>query len=181
MALTRARIVAGDRGFGREVMTAVGQAVARNAPAERILKDIREMRALVAREKPAASVFDLKLAPGGFVDIEFAAQALQLLHGGSRPGIVRSNTGDALAALSTAGLIAPEAARALLDAWRLQSGLAQLLAVSGDVPFKVEAARPPFCRKLAAVAGLPDFRALEGALKSAQAGAHDAMRAVLGG
>ncbi len=37
------------------------------------------MRALIEQEKPPASIWDLKLIPGGLIDIEFIAQYLRLV------------------------------------------------------------------------------------------------------
>jgi [glutamine synthetase] adenylyltransferase / [glutamine synthetase]-adenylyl-L-tyrosine phosphorylase len=179
MALTRGRVVAGDAGFGSEAMTALREAVGRNVPPQKLLKDIRDMRALIAREKPAKGLFDVKLAPGGLVDIEFAAQALQLQHGRDARDVVAANTGEALHRLMAAGLLKASEGEALLTAWRLQSALAQLIALGGTSSFEPAAAREPFRRKLASVAGLPDFRALEGSLREVQAAAHQAMRTVL--
>ena len=45
-----------------------------------LAKDIRAMRALVAKEKGEDDGWDLKLAAGGLVDIEFLAQYLVLAH-----------------------------------------------------------------------------------------------------
>ncbi len=179
MALTRARIMAGDAAFGREVMAAAREAIARTSDAGALRRDIREMRGLIAQEKPARGPFDLKLADGGLVDIEFAAQALQLIHARSKPDIVQANTGEALARLTDAGVVPREQGLALIEAWRLQSSLAQLIALGAAQPFRPEEAREPFRRRLAAVAGLPDFRTLEAQLNDAQKAAHAAMRAIL--
>jgi glutamate-ammonia-ligase adenylyltransferase len=180
MALTRARIVAGDAGFGCEVMRAIRACVCRDTPFDVLRKDVRDMRTLVAKEKPASGHFDLKLAPGGLVDIEFAAQFLVLRHGRARPDVVAANTGEVLSLLMEAGFLAAAPGAALRDAWRLQSALAQLIALGGEVPFRPEAAREPFRRRLAAAVGLPDFRSLDGALRSAQRDAHQAMAELLG-
>ena len=48
------------------------------------------MRAEIERHKPPASAIDVKLGPGGLVDLEFAVHVLQLTTAsGSTPG---SNT-----------------------------------------------------------------------------------------
>jgi glutamate-ammonia-ligase adenylyltransferase len=179
MALTRARIVAGDRALGETVMAAVREACARPIPEERLLADIRAMRALVAKEKPAQGRFDLKLAPGGLVDIEFAAQAAMLRWAADDPGIVQSNTGRALKRLAERGHLPAAGAEALLEAWRLQSRLAQLIALGATQPFDPAAARPAFLKRLAAAASLPSFSVLERALAEAQDAAHAAMRNAL--
>ncbi|MGL4241493.1 MAG: bifunctional [glutamine synthetase] adenylyltransferase/[glutamine synthetase]-adenylyl-L-tyrosine phosphorylase, partial [Beijerinckiaceae bacterium] len=181
MALTRARVVAGDECFGREVIAAARAAIGREMPSGRLAKDVREMRALIAKEKPAKGMFDLKLAPGGLVDIEFAAQFLQLAHVRAHPDAVSANTGEALRRLCGAGVLATGAGQALSEAWRLQSALAQLIALGTATPFRPEDARDSFKRRLAAAVGLPDFRTLEGALRDAQRAAHEAMKAVVAG
>jgi [glutamine synthetase] adenylyltransferase / [glutamine synthetase]-adenylyl-L-tyrosine phosphorylase len=179
MALTRARIVAGDPVFGREVMTAIATAACRPTAQDRLRRDIKEMRALVAKEKPAKGRFDLKLTPGGLVDIEFAAQFLQLSHGSAYPQVLCANTGAAIRQLMAARLLAPAAGESLLEAWRLQSALAQLFALAGLTWFEPASAREAFKKRMAAVAGLPDFRTLEGALKDSQTRAHGVMRDLL--
>jgi hypothetical protein len=45
--------------------------------------------------------------------------------------------------------------------------------------FEPASAREAFKKRMAAVAGLPDFRTLEGALKDSQARAHGVMRDLL--
>jgi len=178
MALTRARVVAGDAEFGRTVMEAVREACARPRDG-RLMADIRAMRALVAKEKPSKGHWDLKLAPGGLVDIEFAAQATILSHAAADLSFGEANTGRALFKLGERGWLAPAAAQALLEAWRLQSRLAQMIALGATVPFEPKAARAPFRAKLAAAAELPDFGTLEAALAAAQSAARAASKAAL--
>ncbi len=179
MALTRARVIVADGDFGDSVMAAVHEACARKDDG-RLMKDIRSMRALVAKEKPPRDHWDLKLTPGGLVDIEFAAQAAILRHAPEEPGFGEANTGRALMRLSEKGWIPPAAGQALLEAWRLQSRLAQVIALGASTPFDVAAARPPFKARLAAAAELPSFAVLDRALVAAQAAAHAASKEVLG-
>jgi [glutamine synthetase] adenylyltransferase / [glutamine synthetase]-adenylyl-L-tyrosine phosphorylase len=179
MALTRARLVAGDAAFGLDVMEAIGTAIGRPVPANRLAADIRAMRRLIEQEKPGAGPFDVKLAPGGLVDIEFAAQYLMLRYGAAKPELVHANTCEALKRLVGAGALTEAHADALQTAWRLQSGLAQLIALGLDAPFRPESSREPFRKRLARAAELPDFKALEGALKDTQRAARAAMTAVL--
>jgi [glutamine synthetase] adenylyltransferase / [glutamine synthetase]-adenylyl-L-tyrosine phosphorylase len=181
MALTRARVISATPGFSERVQEAIVDALKRLVETPKLLKDIREMRALMAREKPARSNWDLKLTAGGLVDIEFANQCLTLLHAADLQRLPRPNTGASLTALASAGLLARPLATALQEAWQLQSSLAQLMAITVDGPFDPMAARLPFKRRLAAVAELPDFASLEGHLKTLQAEAHRAMTAVLSG
>jgi [glutamine synthetase] adenylyltransferase / [glutamine synthetase]-adenylyl-L-tyrosine phosphorylase len=179
MALTRARVVAGDRDFADGVKAAVISTYARKVEPKRLAKDILAMRELVAKEKPGKSQWDLKLASGGLVDIEFATQFLLLRHGSAAPDAIDANTGSALRKLADHGFLDPARAQILLDAWRLQSRLAQFIAIGPGADFDPAAVRKPFRQRLAAAAELPDFAVLERSLHELQRAAHDVMRDVI--
>jgi glutamate-ammonia-ligase adenylyltransferase len=51
---------------------------------------------------------DLKRAPGGLTDVEFAVQLLKIKHGRSLPEVRTAGTREALAALRAAGLLAAD-------------------------------------------------------------------------
>ncbi len=86
MALTRARVVAGPPALRRRVTAAIAEAIA-SGEAERTLADAAAMRARMARDLPPDGPWDVKLRPGGMVDVEFIAQALQLVHAPAHPGV----------------------------------------------------------------------------------------------
>ncbi|MGL4635819.1 MAG: bifunctional [glutamine synthetase] adenylyltransferase/[glutamine synthetase]-adenylyl-L-tyrosine phosphorylase [Beijerinckiaceae bacterium] len=179
MALTRARVVAGDAPFAEKVEAAIKATFDRKTSANTLAKDILSMRQLMAKEKPAKSHWDLKLANGGLVDIEFVAQHLSLRHGALHPAVLHPGTEACLLRLKENGLLSPETCSVLVEAHRLQSALAQLIALGDAIPFDPAAARPAFRRRLAATVNLPDFKVLEGALLAHQAQAHAAMNALL--
>ncbi len=179
MALTRARVVAGDRDFADDVKAALTSTYARKIEHKTLAKDILAMRNLVAKEKPGKSNWDLKLAAGGLVDVEFAAQFLLLRHGAMAPAVIDANTGSALCKLGDHGFLDPAQAQILLDAWRLQSRLAQLIAIGLGADFDPSVVRKPFRQRLAAAAELPDFAVLERSLQEIQHAAHDVMRNVI--
>src|SRR5690606_28324002 len=79
-ALTRLRAVAGDDALAARVTAIAHDTLARPRDPEKVRADVANMRGLMERERAGRSVWDLKLAPGGFVDIEFIAQALQLIY-----------------------------------------------------------------------------------------------------
>jgi [glutamine synthetase] adenylyltransferase / [glutamine synthetase]-adenylyl-L-tyrosine phosphorylase len=152
---------------------------ARKVEPKSLAKDILAMRELVAKEKPGKSQWDLKLASGGLVDIEFATQFLLLRHGSAASAVIDSNTGSALRKLGDHGFLEPERAQILLDGWRLQSRLAQFIAIGPGAEFDPAAVRKPFRQRLAAAAELPDFTVLERSLHELQRAAHDVMREVI--
>jgi glutamate-ammonia-ligase adenylyltransferase len=123
------------------------------------------------RERPSRSIWDLKLAPGGFVDIEFSAQALQLVSATDHPGAIDANTGEALAKLECAGVLSADAAQRLAAAWRLLSSLQQTLRICIAGEFSPESAPKPLIGRLAAIAGVSGGEELETMLRATQAAA----------
>jgi len=167
-ALTRLRAVAGDEALGRRTEEIARATLLRPRDAAKTLSDVAEMRALMDRERPSKSLWDLKLAPGGFVDIEFIAQALQLTAGALAPQVLSPNTGEALARLSATGLLSLEASGRLISAWRLWSDLTQLLRVCVAGDFHPETAPQPLQQRLAQLGRVQSFDALEAEMRILQ-------------
>ncbi len=78
MALARARPVYGSEGARAEASALVSEIL--NAPGdpEKILADAVKMRGEIERHKPPSGPLDVKLGPGGLIDLEFAIHVLQL-------------------------------------------------------------------------------------------------------
>jgi glutamate-ammonia-ligase adenylyltransferase len=74
-----------------------------------------EVRRDVARRELAG---DVKLGPGGIREVEFVAQALQLVRGGRDPELTARPTLEVLATLSRKNLLPEAAARELAGAYR---------------------------------------------------------------
>ncbi|MGE0741049.1 MAG: bifunctional [glutamine synthetase] adenylyltransferase/[glutamine synthetase]-adenylyl-L-tyrosine phosphorylase [Hyphomonadaceae bacterium] len=167
-ALTRIRPVAGDAQLGARVQAIARATLARSRDAAKVRSDVADMRGLMERERRSRDIWDLKLAPGGFVDIEFIAQAHQLMHAAFAPDVLSPNTGESLARLAEAGLIDAEAAARLSAAWRRLSDLQQMLRVCVQGDFAPDAAPPPLLARVAALLGAADFEGAEAELKALQ-------------
>ena len=79
MAMSRGRPIAGDAELMARV-SASARSRSSTKPRDRkaLAADVASMRARIEREKAAAGPFDVKLARGGLIDCEFAAQFLVL-------------------------------------------------------------------------------------------------------
>jgi [glutamine synthetase] adenylyltransferase / [glutamine synthetase]-adenylyl-L-tyrosine phosphorylase len=73
-----------------------------------------------------------KLGRGGVVDVEFAVQFLQLVHGGAMPEVRSASTPQALTALLEAGLLAPQDHAPLLRGYRYLRRLESRLRIVRD-------------------------------------------------
>ncbi|EAU40947.1 glutamate-ammonia-ligase] adenylyltransferase [Fulvimarina pelagi HTCC2506] len=97
MALTRARTLAGDGEMQNFVMETIAKLLSRETDPSSVTRDVVAMRGRIGREKPARGALDLKLRPGGLVDLEFIAQWAQLTR--RTEAIPGRETADVLAAL----------------------------------------------------------------------------------
>ncbi len=168
-ALTRARAVAGDESLGQRVTALAHAVIARPRDNTKTLTDVAEMRGLMERERRSRNAWDLKLAPGGFVDIEFIAQTLQLTHASRSPDVVAANTGEALRRLARAGVLDATAGERLVSAWRTFSDLQQVLRIATSTTnFSPETAPAPLMARLAAIAGVTDLSQIEARLLAMQ-------------
>ena len=114
-ALIRARPVAGDKCLGRRFLKvahafAYGQPLTQNEVAEivhtRQRKETQATRLVTTkRRRRRKKTQDVKSGYGGLVDIEFAVQTLQLIHGTQHPKVRAQNTLDAIAQLNEIGTL----------------------------------------------------------------------------
>ncbi|MBV8682504.1 MAG: bifunctional [glutamine synthetase] adenylyltransferase/[glutamine synthetase]-adenylyl-L-tyrosine phosphorylase, partial [Caulobacteraceae bacterium] len=181
LALCKARVVwASTPEFGARAAEAIELALRRPRDPARTAADVIAMRNLMTNERPAWGDWDLKLAPGGLVDIEFCAQHLQIV-GAAGGGPLRQNTGAALDALAAAR---PELASHLTDlktAWLLQTNLAQLLKIALEDPADPTDEPAGFRRLLARAGGTRDFPQLERRLAQAQRRVQEAFATLTSG
>ena len=173
LALTRARIVAGPKKLGARVEAEIVTRLAQPRAAHVILTDAREMREKIAAQYPGRNRWDLKYAPGGLIDIEFLAQALQLIHAPARPDILDTNTVAALKKISATGFLGEADARLLIESAGLEQALTQVLRIALDETLEAGSASAGLKALLARAGGAADFSALERELFARQ----DAVRA----
>jgi len=141
--------------------------------------DARDMRAKVAAQFPGRNPWDLKFAPGGLMDIEFATQTLQLRHAPEKPSVLSTNTIAALKLLSGAGALGAADADVLIAAANLQHALTQVLRIALDGPLDVGAATPGLKALLTRAGGVDQFAGLQKLLAERQTRARGAFERVL--
>ena len=134
MALTRARPVFGSSEARAALQAVIDVTLARARDPAALTEDAARMRGDIARHKPAAGPFDVKLIAGGLVDAEFTVQLLQLRE---RVGL-DPNFGRAAEAVEAAGLVATGFAQAATFLTRL---LIVLRLVSPASTTPIEASR----------------------------------------
>ncbi len=134
-ALLKARPVAGDEAlFARAYEQVLEPSLFRPIDPAAAARDLIAMRERMEREIAAESPgrYNSKLGRGGLVDVEFAVQFLQLVHGSQHPGIRSRSTPQALVDLREAGLLAPEDQEPLARGYRFLRRLESRLRIVRD-------------------------------------------------
>jgi glutamate-ammonia-ligase adenylyltransferase len=117
-AFMKARPVAGDLDFGWQTIRAIDPMIYRSAMDYGGVDAIRAMKEQIEHAAGRTdTAFHLKIGAGGIRDVEFVAQALQLLHGGRIPQVRGRSTQRALTALAQVGILPPAQCEALRAAY----------------------------------------------------------------
>lgn len=180
MALTRIRPVAGDPSLCRRIVEVSRDALRAKAADPNITADVADMRRRMARERPARSRWDVKLAPGGLVDIEFVIQHAILMCAADVPGAVIPTSMDAIKAIAAAGHLAPGEAAVLAEGLSFQLNLQQALRIASGDQFTPESASAGLKSWLANHLALKDFSTLDARLQAIQAAVADLRTRKLG-
>jgi len=139
MALCRARPIFGSEPVRERTSAVISDILRMKRDRKKVIADAAKMRADMAQHKPARSDLDVKLGPGGLVDLEFAVHVLQLTtHVGldtrlevaletlAAESLVPTNIVEALKLLSRMlvmmRLVAPDDVKPTADTWQLVAG-----------------------------------------------------------
>nr|WP_283254797.1 bifunctional [glutamate--ammonia ligase]-adenylyl-L-tyrosine phosphorylase/[glutamate--ammonia-ligase] adenylyltransferase [Luteimonas galliterrae] len=132
-AWLKARPVAGDIDAGERFLETLRPFVYRRYLDYGALGGLREMKAAITAEVARKELADdIKRGPGGIREIEFLAQALQLIRGGREPALQQRRLLPALQALVDARQIEPEVGDALAAAYRFLRKLENRLQMLRD-------------------------------------------------
>ncbi len=136
-ALIKLRCVGGNEELGRQASTHRDRFVYSGLPWD--LSTALDLRRQQVRELVVPGRINVKYSFGGLIDIEYAVQYLQLMHGHEHVQVRSPNTLQALSALSEVGLVGPEEAaqmraaylflRLLIDGLRIVRGHAKDLVL----------------------------------------------------
>ncbi|MFF9121876.1 bifunctional [glutamine synthetase] adenylyltransferase/[glutamine synthetase]-adenylyl-L-tyrosine phosphorylase [Streptomyces sp. NPDC014889] len=122
-ALLRAEPVAGDEDLGRRFVELIDPLrYPRGGLREDAVREIRRLKARMESERlprGADPKLHTKLGPGGLSDVEWTVQLIQMRHAAGEASLRTTRTREALAAAREAGLVSPEDASTLDEAWVL--------------------------------------------------------------
>ena len=167
-ALIKARPVAGDPAFAARLAAAIERHVYEGPPlaSADVSLALREMRARIEREiaGPAERAYDIKAGRGGILDVEFAIQYLQLIHGRARPELRVRETLEALERAAAVGVLAAPDRAVLAQGYRFLRRLEHRMRIVHDRPIHALPADAHELDKLARRTGFPSGAALDRAV-----------------
>ncbi len=169
LALTRARPIAGPPELRRRLREIIREVLTTPRDRSKAAADVREMRAMIDREKGARDIWQIRNYNGGLVDVEFIAQFLQIVHAAREPAILDQNIAKALRNLTEASILGAADGDSLLGAAQLYQDIGQILRLCTDGGFDPSAAPHDLVDLLLHVTGEPDLARLEARLRKAYA------------
>ncbi len=132
-AFMKARPVAGDFDLGWRAIRQVDPMIYRHSMDYAGVESIRSLKRKVGEAHGGhGGEFNVKIDAGGIRDVEFIAQALQLLHGGRIRQLRERSTQRALRKLAEVGLFAQEHVEDLLDAYRFLRRTENRIQMEGE-------------------------------------------------
>ena len=160
-AWQKARAVGGDVDAGARFLDTLRPFVYRRYLDYGALDGLREMKATIAAEVARKDMAeDIKRGPGGIREIEFLAQALQLIRGGREAPLRERRLQPALRALTEARHLTAETCDGLIAAYRFLRLLENRLQMLGDAQTQQLPADPLTQMRLARGLGERDWPAL---------------------
>ncbi|MCW6506533.1 bifunctional [glutamine synthetase] adenylyltransferase/[glutamine synthetase]-adenylyl-L-tyrosine phosphorylase [Lichenifustis flavocetrariae] len=177
MALTRNRVIGGDATLAAELNAAIMDVLCLPRSPLTLRDDIVAMRSLVAEQKSPSGLWDMKLAPGGLLDIEFLAQFILLRSANLHPSLCQRNPATILRLAGKLGVIDAETALILVEAYELQTTLTQFIRLTtGELGSGLHGVKSElFCR----AANQPDLPHLESLLQDTRNGVRRLFRTLL--
>ena len=165
-AWLKARAVAGDIDAGEQWLQTLRPFVYRRYLDFTALDGLRDMKAAIAAEVARREMDDdIKRGSGGIREIEFLAQALQLIHGGREQLLRERRLLPALRALVETRRISREDGDALVHAYRFLRKLENRLQMLRDAQTHALPGDALDCSRIAHGLGYPQWDALREALE----------------
>lgn len=180
MALTRARVVAGDRELSQRLEAAIRDILLQPRDAKETASEIADMRNRIFIEKGSDDIWDIKQTRGGLVELEFIAQTLQLIQGHDHPDLLSTNTATMFRKAILQGLLPRDQGERLVAACEFLHDLTQIIRLCVEGKFDAPAANPTLRVLLARAGDAPDFTSLENNLRETQGLIHRAYQQFVG-
>ncbi len=157
-AMIKARPIAGDPAQGAQLMAMLQPFIYRRYLDYGAFESLREMKAMIQREVQRKGQEDnIKLGIGGIREVEFIAQAFQLIRGGRQPALQERGLLKVLRQLAQLGYLPAYACERLADSYRFLRRVENRLQEHADRQTHRLPVDPLEQLRLALAMGYPDW------------------------
>jgi glutamate-ammonia-ligase adenylyltransferase len=180
-ALIKARVVAGDKNTGEELLTILNPFIYRKYLDFGAFDSIREMKNTIERELKQEGVNqNIKLGWGGIREIEFLVQSHQLIRGGREKKLQTQSLYQAITGLQGLGVIDNLAQSQLLEGYRFLRNSEHRLQMVADRQTQRLPESDTDCQRLAWSMGFDNWPAYVKQLDQHRTGIHGLFKEILG-
>jgi glutamate-ammonia-ligase adenylyltransferase len=165
MALSRARVVYADADLGTDIDAVISDILSEPRDLEKVTHDVLDMRARLLKERGPKSTWDIKLASGGLIDLEFIGQYAQLVYG-AELGVPQAPPKEIFQAMERAGVL--NKSELLNEVHDRYNVVIQLTSACLSSPLEVDKWSDGFTELLTRSSNFPTIQLLEEDLKQRQ-------------
>lgn len=164
-AMIKARVVGGDQASGAELLTLLRPFVYRRYLDFSAIEALRSMKQLIRQEVRRRGMTDnVKLGAGGIREVEFIAQAYQLIHGGRDPALQQRPLLQVLPSLRERGYLPASAETELREGYSFLRYVEHALQAIADQQTQTLPVDPQNRARVAFLMGYADWDAFYAAL-----------------
>ncbi|WAJ38156.1 bifunctional [glutamate--ammonia ligase]-adenylyl-L-tyrosine phosphorylase/[glutamate--ammonia-ligase] adenylyltransferase [Pseudomonas sp. GOM7] len=157
-AMIKARVVGGDQAAGAELLEMLRPFVYRRYLDFSAIEALRAMKLLIQQEVRRKGMSEnIKLGAGGIREIEFIAQAFQLIHGGRDLSLQQRPLLKVLATLEGQGYLPPAVVAEMREGYEFLRYTEHALQGIGDRQTQMLPADPQDQARVAAIMGFADW------------------------
>ncbi|KJS06061.1 MAG: hypothetical protein VR73_10700 [Gammaproteobacteria bacterium BRH_c0] len=157
-AMVKARVVAGDQAAGKKLMAILRPFTYRKYIDFSAIQSLRDMKALINREvKRLGMNADIKKGAGGIREVEFIAQAFQLIRGGKDSRFQNAELKEILPLLDSEGLLPTGVSAQLWQAYEFLRNCEHAIQGHKDQQTQLLPQSEPACTALATVMGFDSW------------------------
>jgi len=180
-AMVKARLIGADADFSHQLEAMLRPFVYRRYIDFSVIDALRKMKALIRQEARRRQLQNnIKLGPGGIREVEFIAQAFQLIRGGQERRLQTRSIYQALEMIEALELLQSETVARLVDGYEYLRKVEHVLQQIDDQQTQQLPSDPLDQERLAIALGYADWPQTEQRIFQAMADIHAIFKAVIG-
>lgn len=179
MALTRALPLTGQERAQNRMRDAINEILCRRRNPALLAADVSDMRERIRKENSSTDPWELKYVRGGFIDMEFISQYIQLVHAHDTPQVLVRNNRDAFERFAELDLLGGSESDMLKRHWDLLHALTHALQICIEGKIHANTIPKEFHPLLVRAGEVESFDELNRKLADSQKQVHDLFEKII--